>query len=770
MRYFLIIYFLTSATAFAQSGQSISGYVRDASTGEDLIGAHIQVNGMNIGVSTNSYGFFSLNVPDKKFSLTISFIGYQPLIIDVDTKNRTQFVFELTSLDNVLEEVVVLVKKRNNYVTNPQMGFFNFTMEEVKNVPTFLGEKDILKVIQTLPGISKGGEGATSFYVRGGAGDQNLVLLDEATVYNASHLLGFFSSFNSDAIKDVGLYKEGIPAQYGGRISSVMDVKMLDGNNKKFGVEGGIGLIASRLKLEGPIVKDKSSFMLSGRRTYADMLLKLSNNNEVSNSKLYFYDLNAKFNYRFNDKNTLYVSGYFGKDDMAYTNLFRFNWGNKTGTLRWNHIFNERLFSNTTFAYSDFGYNGNVNSTYDKFSIASNIENINLKQDFSFYANNNNTIKFGFNVFNQKISPSTIDEDENTGTNSRDVEKRYGTNVAGYVSHEWKPVSWYSMVYGIRIADYMVNGPGTFYTFDANGNRMAEKTYNGGVIKHYFNLEPRLSLSVLLNESNSFKASYNRLVQNIHQLNSTISSLPTDQYIMTSINVKPQIADQVALGYFGNFANNKYEFSLETYYKKMDNQIDIREGTNVQVNQYLEGTLVYGDGRSYGVEFYLRKNQGKFKGWISYSLGKSERKFAEINDGEWFKSRQDRTHDFSIVGLYNLSPKWTFSANFVYYTGNPVTYPSGNYIVNGDKVFYFSKRNEKRMPNYHRLDISATYEPKNRNKKFNSSWTFGLYNLYNKKNPFLIDFRNNQPDPSIIDDYKISLFGIVPSISWNFNF
>lgn len=760
----------TSFYSLAQSSQSISGYVRDASTGEDLIGALVQVSGANVATSTNSYGFFSLNAPESKFSLTISFVGYQPLKVDVDTKIRTKFNFELTSLDNVLEEVVVSGKKRNDNVTSPQMGVLNFSMEEVKNVPVLFGERDILKTIQMLPGVGKGGEGASNFYVRGGGGDQNLILLDEATVYNATHLLGFFSTFNSDAIKDVELYKGGIPAQYGGRLSSVLDVRMLDGNNKKFTAEGGVGLIASRLKLEGPIVKDKSSFMLSGRRTYADMFLKLSKDESVNKSSLYFYDVNAKFNYRFDDKNTLYVSGYFGKDDMGYSDLFGFNWGNKTGTVRWNHVFSEKLFSNTTLIYSDFGYNVNVTSNDNNFVIASKIENFNLKQDFSFYANNKSTIKFGLNLLNQKISPASIDPKGNSSVNAISIEKRYGIDLAGYVSHEWNPISWLSMIYGLRFSDFMVKGPGTFYSYDAEGNPYDKKTYDGSVIKHYLNLEPRLSLAAILNESNSVKASYNRIVQNLHQLTNTTSSLPTDQYVLTSINIKPQYADQVALGYFKNFSNNKYEFSIESFYKKMGNQIDIRNGANLQANEYLEGELLFGKGRSYGLELFLRKKQGRFNGWVSYTLGKSERKFQEINDGQWFKARQDRTHDISVVGMYNLTPNWTLGANFVYYTGNAVTFPSGKYELNGETIYFYSERNGYRMPAYHRFDLSATYEPKQKNKRFHSSWTFGIYNVYNQKNAYIIDFRDNKENPNITEAYKISLFGAIPSVTWNFKF
>lgn len=773
MRFILIFLFVFIGVegVLAQSIVSISGYVRDKSSGEGLIGAVVQVKNSNVATSTNSYGFYSLSIPEFTTNLVVSFVGYESLDSPIDTKTQKSISFELKPSENILEEVVISGTKRNDNVTNPQMGVFNFSMEEVKNIPVLFGERDILKTIQMLPGVAKGGEGSSNFYVRGGGGDQNLILLDEATVYNASHLLGFFSTFNSDAIKDVELYKGGIPAQYGGRISSVMDIRMNDGNNKKFAAEGGVGLIASRLKLEGPIVKDKSSFMLSGRRTYADMFLKLSPDESVNKSKLYFYDLNAKVNYRFNDKNTLYVSGYFGKDDLGYSDLFSFDWGNATATVRWNHIFNEKLFSNTTLIYSDFTYNVKVNNDDSDFKIASKIKNFNVKQDFSYYANNKSTLRFGLNLLNQEVSPASLDAAANSSVNTINIENRYGLELAGYISHEWKPIDWLSMIYGVRLTDFMVRGPGTFYNYDAEGSPIDKQTYTGSkVIKHYLNLEPRLSMSAVINSENSIKASFNRIVQNLHQLTNTTSSLPTDQYVLSSINIKPQYADQVSLGYFRNFDNNNYEFSVESFYKKMGNQIDFRNGADLQANEFLEGELLFGKGRAYGLEMFLRKTKGKFNGWISYTLGKSERKFDQINDGNWFNARQDRTHDISVVAMYALNKKWTFGANFVYYTGNAVTFPSGKYELNGKTIFYYTERNGYRMPDYHRLDLSATYEPNKTNKRFTSSWTFGVYNIYNRKNAYIIDFRDNETNPNITEAYQIALFGAIPSVTWNFKF
>ena len=754
----------------AQTKRTISGTIKDGSTGEALIGATIQIENTSISITSNAYGFFSLQTDILEPTVVVNFIGFKPLVFKAneDFKNKT---IELFSIDNTLEEIEVNAFKKVNQITSPQMGVVKLNIDEIKNVPVIFGERDVLKTIQMLPGVGKGGEGSSNFYVRGGGGDQNLILLDEATVYNASHLLGFFSTFNSDAIKDVELYKGGIPAVYGGRISSVLDIHMKDGNYKKFSGEGGIGLIASRLKLEGPIEKDKSSFMLSGRRTYADLFLKLSNDESVNKSKLYFYDLNAKLNFRLNDKNTLYISGYFGKDDLGYSDLFTFDWGNKTSTVRLNHIFNPSLFSNTTLIYSDFNYNVNVNSESTEFKIASKIQNYNLKQDFSYYLSNNNTLKFGLNVLRQTISPASLRADIDADLNSIEIEKRKGIEAAAYLSHEVKIKNWFSAIYGARFTNFMVLGPGTFYNFDQDGEPSQENIFSNEIIKHYFNIEPRLSMSFILNSRNSIKFSYNRIVQNLHQLTNTTSSLPTDQYVMSSVNIKPQFADQVAGGYFTNLFDGKIDFSSEIFYKKMGNQIDFRNGADLQANKFLEGELLFGEGRSYGLELYLRKNSGKFNGWISYTLAKSERKFDNINNGNWFNARQDRTHDISIVAMYPLSKKWSIGSNFIYYTGNAVTFPSGKYVVDNKTMFYYTERNGYRMPSYHRLDISATYDkPQKSNKSYHSSWSFGFYNVYSRKNAYTIDFRENEDNSNITEAYKIALFGIIPSVTWNFKF
>ena len=770
-KYYLTTLFTTCVMASFAQQTVLSGTVKDAKTGETLIAAVVADSETQQATATNSYGFYSLSLLKGERNVIFSYVGYQTQTIKIPLNAPMKYDIELMPNENALEEVVVSGTKRNQNVSNPQMGAFKFSMEEIKNVPVLFGERDLLKTIQLLPGVQSGGEGSANFFVRGGGGDQNLILLDEAIVYNASHLLGFFSTFNADAVKDVQLYKGGIPSQYGGRISSVLDITMVDGNQKEFAAEGGVGLIASRLKVSAPLGHNRGSYMISGRRTYADMFLKLSKEQDVKQSKLYFYDLNAKLNYKINERNKIFFSGYFGKDDLGFADRFGFNWGNATATVRWNHIVNEKLFSNTSLIYSEFNYNVGVTGNSGDFDIASKIGNWNLKQDFSYYASNKSTFRFGLNALRQTIRPASLNAGEDANVNSITIEKRNGLDISGYLSHEWKPTDRLSMLYGVRIVDFMVMGPGTYYRFDQAADVVGQEEYRSGeIVKHYINLEPRLSASYLLNSNNSIKVSYNRLAQNLHQLTNSTAALPTDQYVLSSLNIKPQLADQVAVGYFRNFKDNLYEFSVESYYKAMSNQIDFRTGADLQANNLLEGELLYGKGRAYGLEFFLRKNSGKLNGWISYTLSKSERKFDEINKGNWFNARQDRTHDLSVVAMYRLSDIWSLGANFIFNTGNAVTYPAGKYEINNTTLFYYTDRNTHRFPNYHRLDLSATYEPRQENKRFKSSWTFGLYNAYNRRNAYIVDFRENENNPNIAEAYKIALFGIIPSVTWNFKF
>lgn len=766
----ILLLFTFNANSLAQESYTINGVVRDSLSGETLIGVSLKFNGKTqVGTSTNAYGFFSYKLNSGTYDLSVSYIGYRTILKKITISADTKLDLNMVP-DNVIDEIVISAEKRNDNVVNAQMGFAKINLSEIRNVPVLFGERDILKTLQLLPGIKSAGEGNSGFYVRGGSTDQNLILLDEAPVYNASHLLGFFSTFNSDAIKDVSVFKGGMPAQYGGRLSSVLDIRMNDGNKKEYTAEGGIGLISSRLKLEGPIVKDKGSFMISGRRTYADAFLAFSGDSSIKNNTLYFYDLNAKANYQIDDKNTLYLSGYFGRDELGLSETFGFGWGNTTATLRWNHLYSNRLFSNTSLIYSNYNYVIENFLQENNFKVNSSIRDFNLKQDFQLALNNSHNIRFGVDLIQHTISPGDITASETSSVNEVTVEKRKGNEIAAYISDEWEMNDRINVVYGLRASSFFLLGPGSFSNYDPNGNILNTKTYSGGdLVKTYINLEPRVSLSYQINPFSSFKSSYTRNTQNLHLMSNSTAGSPTDLYIMSSNNVRPEIADQVALGYFRNLMDDNYEFSAEVYYKKMQGQIEYRSGTDLRGNRNVEADLLFGDGRAYGIELFFKKRFGKINGWIGYTLSKTERQFNDINNGKWFLAKQDRTHDLSLVGIYKATERWTFSSTFVYNTGNAVTFPAGKYQLNGNTVFYYPERNSNRMPDYHRLDFSATLEGKP-DKKLQSSWSFGVYNLYNRKNAYSIDFRDDPDDKSRTQAVRTTLFGIIPSITWNFKF
>lgn len=774
-KYFYYLFFLFLSvlhlTAFAQQRFTISGNIRDAATGETLIGATVKIQGVKdrFGTAANEYGFFSLTGTAGEYDLTVSYAGYQTYTKKITLNAPLKLNVQLAA-GNALQEVVVKASERKNEnVKSPQMGLDKLNMKDLDNVPVLFGEKDVLKTIQMLPGVKSGGEGNTGFFVRGGAADQNLILLDEATVYNSSHLLGFFSTFNADAIKDVSLYKGGMPAQYGGRLSSVLDVKMQDGNNKQFGVEGGIGLIASRIKVEGPIVKDKGSFMISARRTYIDLLLKASKDSSLNSNTLNFYDINAKFNYKFDDKNTIFASGYFGQDNIGIKDLFANDWGNTTATIRLNHVFNDQLFSNTSVIYNKYNYAIELLDADNNARVTSLIRDFNLKEDLQYFSNNH-VIRFGMQATHHRIAPSDITTSGNSSFNPLSVENRYGLELAGYISDEWKLTDKLNILYGVRVSSFSLLGPGTFNTYDSAGDVTSATTSGSGkFVKTYIYPEPRFSTSYSLSEENSVKASYNRNTQNIHILTNANTGSPTDQYVMSSNNIKPEIADQVALGYFRNAKDNSYEFSAEVYYKWLQNQIDYKDGAQLTANANVESELLYGTGRAYGLELYAKKTKGRLTGWVSYTLSKTERKIAGINDGNYFNAKQDRTHDLSVVAIYNLNTRWTFSGNYVYSTGNAVTYPAGKYNVGGLTTYYYTERNASRMPYTSRLDLSATLKTAE-TKKYRTSWSFGLYNALNRKNPYSISFRDSKTNPGQTEAVQTSLFGIIPSVTYNFQF
>lgn len=768
--FFVPIIILFAKPASAQKNFTINGTIKDAATGETLIGASVKLIELKTGTTTNAYGFFSLTAIPGDYTLSISYIGYQTVSQPVKLNENVRLDVLLIS-NNTLQDVVIKARDRKNEnVESPQMGLTRLDLSQVNNVPVIFGEKDVLKTIQLLPGVKSTGDGNTGFYVRGGGADQNLILLDEAVVYNASHLFGFFSTFNSDAIKDVNLYKGGMPAQYGGRLSSVLDIKMLDGNNKDFGVQGGIGLIASRIKVDGPLKKDRGSFMISARRTYADMFLKLSPDSTTRDASLYFYDVNAKANYRFDQKNTLYLSGYFGKDVLGLKDNFMTNWGNQTATIRLNHIFNNKLFLNTSLIYSNYNFLVQSYSSNNDFAVRSKIRDFNLKEDFQYFISPENTLSFGINAVHHTIKPGDITSSDSSSVNSQTIQNRFGIESSAYISDEWHVNSKLNILVGMRFSGFWLLGPGIFNTYSSNNQLLRSQSYTSGdVVSSYFNPEPRFSASYLFNQQNSVKASYNRNTQNIHLISNSTASSPTDLYVMSSNNIKPGISDQVAVGFFKNSANNQYEFSTEVYYKWMQNQIDYKNGAQLVGNKDVESQLIYGKGRAYGIELFFKKHYGKLNGWIGYTLSKTENSFDGVNRGEYFAARHDRTHDVSLVGIYKLTKRWTLSGTFVYGTGNAVTYPRGKYTLGGITTLYYGDRNADRMPAYSRLDLGATLDGK-QHKRFHSSWTFGLYNAYNRKNAYTINFEDDPADKTRTRAVKTSLFGAIPSVTYNFTF
>lgn len=770
MKRILFICLILVPCALSATKYTISGRIKDAATGEDLIGASVQVKDQNVGATTNEYGFYSLTLEEGNYTLIYKSFGSAPLTKFIELNQNITLNIELSSDIDELDEVTVTTTKEDENVSSIEMSVVKLDPKSIEAVPVLFGEKDIMKTLQLTPGVKSAGEGNSGFYVRGGGADQNLVLLDEAPVYNASHLLGFFSVFNSDAIKDVALYKGGIPAEYGGRASSVMDVKMRDGNSKKFGASGGIGLISSRLTLEAPIVKDKGSFMISGRRSYLDKVFGTVNKlqGKENDFTLYFYDLNLKSNYTFNDNNRLFISGYFGRDVLKLPS-FGFNWGNATGTVRWNHLFSERLFSNTSFIASNYDYRFSIGEGEEEFGNKSGVKDYNLKQTFDYFLNSNNTVKFGVNIIHHTFNPGEFTAGSESSFEDQKIDDKYALEGGAFIQNDHKINDIISLQYGLRYSAFNYMGKGNAYEFDNEGNP-TDTTYfgNGESIQYYGGLEPRFSIKYQINDVSSIKSSYNRMMQYMHLLSNTTTSSPTDLWVPSSNNVKPQIANQVALGYFRNFKDNLFEFSVEIYGKTLENQIDYRNGANLFFNEQIESELVYGKGLAYGTEFYLRKRKGNLTGWISYTLARSIRQFDDVNQGEWYSSRQDRIHDISVVGIYKFTEKLTASASWVFYTGDAVTFPSGQYSINGTSVPYYTERNGYRLPNYHRMDIGLTWYKK-KTEKFESSWNFSIYNTYAQKNPYTITFEQNE-ETGQTEAIQTTLFQMIPAFTYNFKF
>ncbi|WP_426480139.1 TonB-dependent receptor [Chryseobacterium sp. R2ACT005] len=759
-----------STLAIAQQTYSVSGTVKDKKNGELLIGVSVKVSeDPTINVAANEYGFYSLSLPAGTYTIIISNPGYKDFEQQIKVDQNIKLDLPLLPQEETtkaIDEVVVTAVKKDKNLTSAQMGAETLNIKSIEKLPVLFGEKDVMKTIQLLPGIKSNGEGSSGFSVRGGATDQNLILLDEAPVYNASHLLGFFSTFNSDALKDASIIKGNSPAQYGGRLSSVLDVKMKDGNNKDYNLNGGIGLISSRLSVEGPIQKEKSSFIVSGRRTYADLFLKT--NKDYKDNKLYFYDLNLKANYQINENNRIYLSGYFGRDVLGLGDTFNTDWGNTTATLRWNSIISSKLFSNTSFIYSNYDYKISLKNDDTVFDLNSKIRDWNLKQDFTWFAGNKHSVRFGLQSIYHTLTPSSA---SGTTMSSFPRNPRYSWENAVYINDDFKATEKLTVNYGVRLAIFSVLGGDTFNTYE-NGVLTDSKFLEKGKFgKTYVNPEPRISANYRINEVSSVKGGYSRNTQNLHLLSNSNSGNPTDQWIGSSYTVKPEIADQISVGYSRNFNNNNYELNAEVYYKSMKNQIDFKNGAQIgfDAGSDVESELLFGKGRAYGLELIAKKKSGKLTGWISYTLSKTERKINGINNNEWYNARMDKTHDLSIVATYQLNPKWSFSGLFVYSTGNAVTFPTGKYELNGQTIFQYSNRNADRMPAYHRMDLSATYEPTS-NKRFRGSWTFGIYNLYGRENAYTINFEDNPDHPGTTRAMQTSLFRWVPNITYNFKF
>ncbi len=768
---------LLTTGAYSQNKATLSGHVRDASNGEELIGASIFVEGTDAGTSTNSYGFYSLSLDPNHYKIGVSYIGYKYKTVDITLSKNEVFNIELNPDSEVMTEVVVTAKEESKNVKDIEMSVENLSAAQMKKIPQVMGEADLIRSIQLLPGVSTVGEGATGFNVRGGSVDQNLILLDEATVYNSSHLFGLFSVFNVDAVKDSKLYKGGIPAKYGGRLSSVLDVRQRDGNRKKFAMNGGIGLLASRLTLEGPIQKDKSSFMIAGRRSYGDLFLNFDP--DLKDNTVYFYDLNAKANFTLSDKDRLYLSGYFGRDVFNFGDDFSSDWGNATATIRWNHLFSNKLFSNFTAIYSDYGYSFGVPEGAEAFDWDANIYNYVLKGDFSYFFNPKSKLDFGAEANFYRFHPGRA---RGLGAesifNEIDIQHQYALESAIYASYEHEPIKNLTLQYGLRFSNFQRLGKEDVFIYE-NGNptdkdAIIDTTSYGAQerIISFSAPEPRFSANYVINNNNAVKFSYNRMQQYIHLVSNTTSATPIDIWTPSGKYIDPAQVDQIALGYFRNFDDNVYEASIEGFYKKFDHLLDYKDGAELLLNETLETELLSGEGRAYGMELSVRKNKGAITGWVSYTLSRTERKVPGINDGKYYPANYDKTHDLSVAASWKINEKFNLSTNFAFATGRPITYPESRYVYDGITVPHYNNRNGARTPKYHRMDVGLQYTPKrNPEKRWKSSWEIGAYNVYARKNAYSIFFRQNEDNPLETEAVRLSIFGsVLPYLTYNFSF
>ena len=768
-RILMLVLLLGCLEAFSQQKFTISGTITDASNGENLSGVIIATNNHNYLAISNSYGFYSLSLPAGDYTLSIALMGFEKREQVVKIHENQLIDFSLKPRNFELEAVEVNGNKGNDNITSIESGNVRISPKQIENIPVLFGEKDIMKTMQLLPGIKQSGEGNTGFYVRGGGIDQNLILLDEAPVYNTGHLLGFFSVFNSEAIRDANLFKGSIPAEFGGRASSVLDIRMKEGNMKEYQTNGNIGLISSNVSFEGPIKEDVSSFIVSGRRTYADLFLQFAPDKDIRDASLYFYDLNLKTNFKLNSTTRLFVSGYLGRDKFRIPDQFGFDWGSKTATVRLNHSFSKKLFSNSSFIYSNYSYHIDLSGD-NEVIMGSTIQDFNLKQDFSYYPNTKNSVKFGINFIAHETVPGDIQAAPGSIYKSLEVRPRRALEYSLYLSNSQQITRRLQAYYGLRLALFTNVGPGDFYQFDSSGNLIQTVSYNSFKwVKTQGGPEPRLALNYVISDRASLKASYNHIYQFIHLLSNSTSSTPTDLWIPSSDNVKPQIADQWSIGYFHNFKHNLYESSVEVYYKNLQNQIDYKNGADLVFNSTVEAELVFGRGWAYGAEYLFRKNYGRLTGWLGYTLSKTMRQFDSINDGKPYPARQDRRHDLSLVTQYKLSNKLILSATWVYNTGNAVTFPNGKYVIAGRTVGYYTQRNGYRMPDYHRLDLGLTWIRRH-TAKVESSWNFSIYNAYARENAYFISFRPKEDNPNETEAVQVSLFKFIPSISYKFKF
>ena len=802
LKYCLVLLSVFMVFSARSQKHTISGYLKDSSTNEFLIGAVVKIENSSVVASSNAYGFYSLTANKEKLTLLVNYMGYEQKKVTVEVSSNMTLDIYLQEKKTTLQEVVVSSKRNDQKIISTDMSVDKLSAKDIKQIPMVLGEADVIKSIQLLPGVSAPNEGSGGFNVRGGAADQNLILLDEAIVYNPSHLFGFFSVFNADALKDATIYKGGIPSKYGGRLSSVLDIRMREGNNKRFIATGGIGLLSSRLTLEAPIGKiyengAKGSFLISGRRSYADIFLPLSSDTAINRNKLNFYDLNFRSNYRLSAKDKVFLSAYFGRDKIDVPNGFGNTWGNQTSTLRWNHLFSPSLFLNVSAIYSNYNYEISFYPG-NSFTWKSSLSNVNLKADFDYYAGEKHKLKFGLGSIIYQFNPGNIAPlgTSSTVTATNYKNKRATENYV-YVQDDYRISSRLSLMVGMRISQFAQLANDSIPVYE-NGNPLvfnpvinnyvkgkvtSYKSYEKNkLLNNTIGLEPRLSLNYQINDVSSFKLGYNRMYQYIHLLSTSTSPTPLDIYTPSSSFIQPQIADQIATGYFRNFNNNTYELSIEAYYKWMQNQFDFIDGASPLLNNSPETIILNGNARSYGVEMMFKKSEGRFTGWISYTLSKAERRTPGlnggrgINNGQYYATNYDKPHNIAITGNYKISDKWSVSANLIYQSGRPATYPESKYTFNGISIPEYSERNAHRLPDYHRLDIAATLQGK-QTKRGKGQWIFGLYNVYNRQNAANITFRETLVNDNeaglgtgIAKAYKLTYFGIVPSISYEFKF